>query len=70
MKTYTKKELKDTLELHRKWLSGEKDGIRANLTKVDLRGVNLCGVDLRVVDLRWANLRAADLSGGTWMGLT
>ena len=51
------KNLKEILELHRKWLDGEKEGIKA-----DLSNVNLSGADLRYADLRYANLTGADLS--------
>ena len=58
-----KTELSQVLESHRKWLMGEKDGVRANLSGVDLRGVDLRGADLRGADLRGADLRDADLRG-------
>lgn len=35
------KQLKDVLELHRKWLNGEPGGERANLRGAVLRGANL-----------------------------
>ncbi len=38
--------IKNVLELHKKWLNNEKDGVRA-----DLSGANLSGADLS-----WANL--------------
>ena len=67
------KNLKEVLELHKKWLNDEKGGIRAdlsyaNLNDADLRGANLSYVNLRGanligVDLSDANLSYADLSG-------
>ena len=72
------KNLKEVLELHKKWLNDEKGGIRAdlsyanlndadlrgaNLSYVNLRGADLSGADLRYADLSDANLRYADLSG-------
>ena len=51
------KNLKEILELHRKWLDGKKEGIKA-----DLSNVNLSGADLRYADLRYANLTGVDLS--------
>lgn len=51
------KNLKEILELHRKWLDGEKEGIKA-----DLSNVNLSNADLRYADLRGADLSNADLS--------
>lgn len=68
MKDY---ELNKILELHRKWLNSEEDGVRANLQgvnlqgidlhKADLRGANLCGADLRRSNLCEANLSATNL---------
>ena len=65
-------QLKEVLELHKKWLDNEKDGVRANLRGADLREAdlresdlsvaNLYGADLRGADLRGADLRGADLS--------
>ena len=53
----TQEELKIALELHRKWLSNNPDGIR-----LDLRGEDLSGMDLRYANLHGANLSSADLS--------
>ena len=57
------KNLKEVLELHKKWLNDEKGGIRADLSYVNLRGADLSGADLRYADLSDANLRDANLSG-------
>jgi len=51
--------LREVLELHGKWLGGEDGGVRARLSKADLRGANLGGANLREADLsemgyRWA----------------
>ena len=43
---------------HKKWLSGDKDGKRA-----DLRNANLGGANLGGADLRNANLHGTDLGG-------
>ena len=51
-------DLKQILELHKKWLNNGGDGKRANLRSADLSGANL-----RSANLRSANLRSADLSG-------
>ena len=59
----TEKELKEILEKHRKWLSNEEGGERANLG-----GANLCDADLRYANLRYANLRCADLGGANLGG--
>ena len=52
----TSEEIKDVLDLHKKWLNNEQGGERA-----DLRGADLSGADLREADLSGANLRGADL---------
>ena len=57
-----------TLRLHKLWLKGDEDGVRANLFGADLEGVDLEGVDLGGAnlvdaDLRGACLRGADLRG-------
>ena len=63
----TKKELRLVLDLHRKWLNNEPDGVRADLRETDLREADLSRADLRRADLGGAdlcdaNLRGADLS--------
>ena len=63
----TKKELKEILEKHRKWLSSEEGGERADLgyadlSNVDLRYANLSYANLRDANLSYANLRYANLS--------
>ena len=60
-------ELNKVLELHKKWLNNEEDGVRANLNGADLRNADLSvarlrGADLSCADLRNADLRGADLS--------
>ena len=45
-------ELKEVLELHKKWLNDEPDGEKANLS----------GADLSYADLSYANLSGANLS--------
>ena len=72
-----------TLELHQKWLAGEPDGVRAdlseadlseadlsvaNLSEADLSVANLSVANLRGANLRGANLRGADLSGADLSG--
>ena len=56
-----KEKLDEILSLHKKWLSGAPDGVRANLSEADLRGANLSGANLRGADLRGANLSVANL---------
>jgi hypothetical protein len=56
------KDLREILELHKKWLNGDKDGEKANLSEADLRWADLSKADLSKADLRWADLSKADLS--------
>ena len=51
-------ELNKKLELHKKWLNNETDGI-----KLDLRDANLQRADLQRADLRGAYLQGAYLQG-------
>ena len=53
----THEQIAEVLKLHKKWLLGLADGVRA-----DLSGTNLSNADLRNADLRGANLIDADLS--------
>ena len=62
MKTYTQEELKEILELHKKWLNDEKDGIRADLANADLVNADLRHADLYNANLHNANLINANLS--------
>jgi len=57
-----KDELKKVLEKHKKWLSCDDSGERANLREADLREADLSRADLSRADLREADLRGADLS--------
>ena len=59
----TQIELNKIIELHKKWLIGEEDGVRAYLIGADLRGTDLSGANLIEVNLGGANLYRADLSG-------
>lgn len=59
----TKEELDKVLELHKKWLDGDKAGKRAVLLGANLLGANLRGADLRGADLLGADLRGANLRG-------
>jgi uncharacterized protein YjbI with pentapeptide repeats len=61
-------ELKNVLELHRKWVIGEDGGTRANLYGANLYGANLRGANLYGADLRGANLYGADLRGANLYG--
>ena len=53
--------ISEKIELHRKWLRGESDGVKADLSDADLSDADLSGADLRRADLRRADLRRADL---------
>lgn len=64
----TRQEIDKILELHKKFLNGEKEGKSADLWGADLRGANLHGADLRGANLRSANLRSADLWGADLCG--
>ena len=54
-------DLKQILELNKKWLNNEDGGKRADLRSADLRGADLSGANLSGADLSGANLRDADL---------
>lgn len=64
----TKEELKKVLELHKKWLNNETDGVRANLWGTDLRGIDLRGVNLRLALLSEADMRGTDLREANFRG--
>ena len=55
--------LKEVLELHKKWLEGKKDGKRADLSNEDLSDVDLNNLNLRYAILEGANLEGANLTG-------
>ena len=55
--------LEEVLENHRKWLNGDRDGKRANLSGANLRGASLFKVDLSGANLYGADLGGADLRG-------
>ena len=54
-------DLKQILELHKKWLDNEDGGKRVDLRGADLSGANLSGADLRSADLGGAGLSGAYL---------
>ena len=56
-------DLTEVLRLHGLWLSGDTDGVKADLKGADLSEVNLSGVNLMGADLMDANLRGANLGG-------
>ena len=61
MKKISKKELKNILEKHKRWLMNEKDGKRANLSYTDLSNADLNYAELQYADLNHANLAKANL---------
>ena len=64
----TNEELKTILDLHKKWLNDESDGVCANLHGANLSCANLCGANLCDANLCDANLRDADLRGANLRG--
>ena len=56
-------DLKQILELHKKWLNNEDVWKRADLSGANLICANLSGAYLRGADLRGADLSDADLRG-------
>ena len=60
---YTAEQIQTILDLHARWLRGEAEGRRADLSRADLSDADLSGADLRGADLRVAVLRDADLRG-------
>ena len=69
MKKISEKELKEILDLHKKWLNYEEDGIRADLSCVDLIGVDLSNSDLRYANLSNSDLIGAILTGADLIGV-
>lgn len=63
MRKIDEAELNKILYNHKLWLMDESNGIRANLSGVDLEYANLDGADLRDANLSGADLRGADLGG-------
>ena len=61
MVRYTHEELKEILDLHKKWLNDDEGGARANLRSADLSSADLRSADLRSADLSYADLSSADL---------
>ena len=64
----TSAEIKQVLELHKKWINGEDGGERAHLHLADLRGADLRWAHLHLADLSGADLSGADLSGADLSG--
>lgn len=57
----TQSEINKILELHKAWLNGDENGVKANLSEADLREADLRWANLSEADLSEADLRGADL---------
>lgn len=71
MKRYAKEELRKIIENHQHWLNEDCEnweGMRANLSYVDLSKLDLSDTNLRCADLHYANLYQADLRGANLRG--
>ena len=68
MSTYSADDLRQLLDLHRRWLDVEDGGQRAYLSGADLSWANLSGADLSWANLSGADLRGANLSGANLRG--
>ena len=55
------KKLQKILDLHKKWINGDTEGQKADLSKADLSKADLSDADLSGADLSDANLSDADL---------
>ena len=64
----TQSELKAILDAHKKWLSGDPEGIQADLQRADLQGAYLQRADLQGAYLRGAYLQGAYLQGAYLQG--
>ena len=62
------KNLKEVLELHKKWLKEEKGGEKADLSGEDLSDIDLKDINLRYVFLSYANLENANLENANLIG--
>ena len=60
---FTKAELKIVLEKHVLWLRNDPNGVRADLSEVNLYGADLSGANLYGANLYKANLSRASLYG-------
>ena len=69
----TTEEIQKVLELHKKWVNGDPDGVRADLSGANLEGAYLKGANLEGACLEGANLKCtyledADLSDANLEG--
>lgn len=63
MRKISDEELREVLSLHTKWLRGEENGVRADLSWTDLNNRDLTYVNLSYASLDYAILENSDLSG-------
>lgn len=68
MRKIDEAELNKILSNHKLWLMDESNGIRADLSGVDLEYADLDGADLSDANLSGADLRGADLRGANLRG--
>ena len=61
MRIVSKEELRDIIGKHHKWLLGESEGTRADLSFADLSYADLSYANLSYADLSSANLSSANL---------
>ena len=61
MKKISDEELRKVLNLHEKWLRGEKNGVRADLSCTDLSNKDLSYTNLTAANLDYALLENSDL---------
>ena len=65
----TTTQLKAIFKLHKRWLTRDPDGVRANLEGANLDGANLDGANLEGANLYGANLYGANLVGANLDGV-
>lgn len=58
--------LNETIMNHAKYLNGDADGVRANLSGTDLSGTDLSGTNLRGANLSGSDLSGADIDYSCW----
>src|SRR6185369_12043829 len=68
MMKMTIEELGEIIAKHKKWIDGDNEGSRADLSRADLSRANLSGADLSRANLSGANLYGANLSGADLYG--
>ena len=61
MKNITTKKLSDILNLHKKYVNGKKDGVRANLEGTNLEGANFENAYLNHTKIKNANFKGTNL---------